>query len=360
MKYIFLMLPLIYICGNIYVFRHSLQAIAALPLWAKITWSVIFWISAFSLFISIGLRNSAIPEIISNIMFNIGSIWMAFLLYMVLTLAVLDMSSLAINPIKGKFWYATAIVTVILVLGNITYHRPKIEHIHIDTQKQFKKQRMRIVAVSDIHLGYGTGTKALSRYVDLINAQSPDLILIAGDMIDNSIEPLLKNPFDKELKRLSAPVYIAPGNHEYISGIDACMEYLSSVGITVLKDSVITLPEGIQLIGRDDRTNRKRLSLEALLESTDESMPTIVIDHQPYDLSHTDSLCVDIQISGHTHDGQIWPLNLIIDMIYEQGHGYRKWTNTHIWVSSGLSLWGPPFRIGTHSDMAVIELSYNE
>ena len=80
-------------------------------------------------------------------------------------------------------------------------------------------------------------------------------------------------------------------------------------------------------------------------------------DHQPYDLAHADSLGIDLQISGHTHAGQIWPLTLIIDRMYEQGHGYRKWNHAHIYVSSGLSLWGPPFRIGSRSDLAVIDIT---
>lgn len=356
MKYLFILVLLIYIGGNIYLFRHSINAMTALPSWVRIAWAVTFWTAAFSLFISIGLRNTTMPDTISRFLFNLGSIWMVFLLYMVLTLAVADIISFIVPSFDGRFWYSAVLVTAILIAGNISYHHPKVEHIQIDLKKQFDKQHLRIVAVSDIHLGHGTGTKDLSKYVDLINAQNPELIIIAGDMIDNSIAPLLKNPFDKELARLSAPIYMAPGNHEYISGIDDCIDYLSSTGINVLKDSVITLPEGIQIIGRDDRTNKHRQTLETLLETVDKEKPIIVIDHQPYDLARTASLGIDIQISGHTHAGQIWPLSLIIDMMYEQGHGYRKWNNTHIWVSSGLSLWGPPFRLGTRSDMAVIDL----
>ena len=82
----------------------------------------------------------------------------------------------------------------------------------------------------------------------------------------------------------------------------------------------------------------------------------VVLDHQPYDLAQTDALKVDLQISGHTHRGQVWPLSWLTDKMYEQSHGYRKWSYSHIWVSSGLSLWGPPFRIGTKSDLAVIDL----
>ena len=357
MKMMFVLLPLIYIGGNIYLFRHMLHAVSVLPLWLKVVLSVLFWTAAFSLFISTGLRDSSIPDTVSRAMFMTGSVWMVFLLYMVIGLIICDLIHLAIPSFHGGFRYSLVIVTAILIYGNINYRHPKTEHVEISFGKRFGKERMRIVAVSDVHIGHGTGVKALSRYVELINEQSPDIVLIAGDLIDNSIAPLLKHPFDKELERISAPVYMVPGNHEYISGIDACTEYLSKTDITLLRDSIATLPEGIRIIGRDDRSNKDRKSLEALVESAGPEMPIIVIDHQPYDLAHADSLGIDLQISGHTHAGQIWPLTVIIDRMYEQGHGYRKWNHAHIYVSSGLSLWGPPFRIGTRSDLAVIDIT---
>lgn len=152
-------------------------------------------------------------------------------------------------------------------------------------------------------------------------------------------------------------IYMVPGNHEYISGIAECEEYIQeNTCIRMLRDSIVSLPCGITVIGRDDRTNRNRLPLESLLAQAGQENPVIVLDHQPYELAKTDSLGVDIQLSGHTHAGQVWPLNHVVDVMYEQSHGYRKWTHSHIYVSSGLSLWGPPFRIGTRSDMAVLKI----
>jgi predicted MPP superfamily phosphohydrolase len=107
-------------------------------------------------------------------------------------------------------------------------------------------------------------------------------------------------------------------------------------------------------VGRDDRHNHRRESLGELLDRVDSAKPIIILDHQPYNLAEVDAAGVDIQLSGHTHRGQVWPLSLLTDYIYEQSHGYRKWQNTHIYVSSGLSLWGPPFRIGTNSELAII------
>lgn len=89
----------------------------------------------------------------------------------------------------------------------------------------------------------------------------------------------------------------------------------------------------------------------------DKSNPILLLDHQPYKLTESEAAGVDLQFSGHTHRGQVWPMNWVTDHIYEQSHGYRQWGNSHIYVSSGLSLWGPPFRIGTESDMAVFHLS---
>ena len=173
------------------------------------------------------------------------------------------------------------------------------------------------------------------------------------------MQPLLNAPFAEILDSIDAPdgIYMVPGNHEYISGIDACEAFVSGTRITMLRDSIAALPGGLQLVGRDDRSNGNRLSLDMLLAGADMSKPVFVLDHQPYCLAQSDSLGVDIQFSGHTHRGQIWPLNWLTDALYEQSHGYRKWSHAHIFVSSGLSLWGPPFRIGTRSDMAVLHIS---
>ena len=136
------------------------------------------------------------------------------------------------------------------------------------------------------------------------------------------------------------------------------------VPIQLLRDTVVTLPcgttsgYGITIIGRDDRFNRNRKSLEELMAGVNHSNFTdILLDHQPYELAMTDSLGIAIQVSGHTHRGQVWPLNWLTDNLYEQSHGYRKWQNSHIYISSGLSLWGPPFRIGTESEIVVLCLT---
>lgn len=360
MKLIFLALPLTYICANGYLYMRTLQALHWMPLWGRVILSILFWVVAFSLFIAIGLRESQLPAWMMKSMFTAGSIWLGVLLYSVLALIAADLLKLAIPTMGHTLWYALPVTCALLIYGYINYRSPRIEQLEVNTERGFEGKDLKIVAISDIHLGYGTGLSDLQRYVEMINAQQPDLVLITGDLVDNSLNPLLREPFDKTLSSINAPmgIFMIPGNHEYISDLNKVSEYLKNTPIVLLRDSIATLPNGIQIIGRDDRTNHARKSLAELINNTDNSRPTILLDHQPYNIAEADSLNVDLLLCGHTHHGQLFPLNIITDLIYEQGHGYRKWSNSHVWVSSGLSLWGPPFRIATHSDLAVIKIKH--
>lgn len=330
------------------VVTHSLR-----PLFA-----ILFWGSSIALFIAIGVRNIDLPDLLHRTLFTVGSIWLVWLLYMVLTTLLFDLAHLIFPALQGGVWYALAITTLILVLGYGNYRNPHIEHLDIALSKPSKGESLRMVVASDIHLGYGTTRRDLSRYVDMINRQKGDVVVIVGDLIDNSIAPVNRAAMEEELLRIDAPqgVYMVAGNHEYISGIEACSDFASRAGITLLRDSVVRLDCGIQLLGRDDRTNRRRMPLDSLVSRADASLPMVVLDHQPNDIARSNRLGVDIHLSGHTHRGQVWPISLITDAIFDQSHGYRKWSHTHAYVSTGLSLWGPPFRIGTNSELVVLDI----
>ena len=356
MKMFFLIILGAYLAGNIYIFVRLMQLVSGLALGWKIAVSILFWALASLLMISMFLRDIPLPTAIAKAMFNLGSIWMVFTLYMVLALIVFDCARIFMPAMRWGFLYALGLTTALLIYGYYNYRHPNIEQIDITLDKPFSGKEIRIAAISDVHLGNGTDKRAMQRYVDMINAQNPDLILISGDLIDNSITPVRQQRMEEELRELKAPmgIYMASGNHEYIIKIGEVEKFLNETPIALLRDSVVTLPCGIQIVGRDDRHNHRRKSLGELLERVDSNKSIVVLDHQPYNLAEVDAAGVDIQLSGHTHRGQVWPLSLLTDYIYEQSHGYRKWQNTHIYVSSGLSLWGPPFRIGTNSELAII------
>lgn len=359
MKLMFLSMIAAYLGGNAYIFVRVLQALSNLPLSGKLAFSILYWLAALALVISLFVRNIEMPEFLAQGLFNIGSIWLVFTLYMVFALLLTDLSRLFFPLTKAVgLSIAFGFTACLLTYGYYNYRHPSIHHINLTLEKPLQGNPIKIIAISDVHLGNGTRKPQLKKYVKMINAENPDLIVIGGDLIDNSLLPLYQQNMAEELNQLKAPmgIYLVPGNHEYISGMEACETFLKDTPIILLRDSIVTLPNGLQIMGRDDRSNRRRLPIAELMKKVDSSKPCLLLDHQPYEVAKKDSLGIDIQFSGHTHHGQVWPLNLLVDNMYEQSHGYRKWQHSHVYISSGLSLWGPPFRIGTDSDMAVIQV----
>lgn len=355
---ILIIVLLCFAAGNSYIYIRALSTIRKFTFAAKAIFTILFWLSACSIFLSLALRHKDLPRFILEIMFEVGSLWLVFVLYMTLSLLAMDIVRLFVSKMQYGFLYALGITAVILIAGYVNYLHPTINRIDIPLEKQMEGGEIRVVAVSDLHLGYGTDRERLRLFVDMINAENPDIIIIGGDLIDNSLIPLYEERMDEELRRLHAPlgIYMAPGNHEYISDIKEVEAFLKKTPIKMLADSVVTLPNGIQIACRDDISNKERMHLYNLLKQADREKPLILIEHQPMNIPYKNKLGVDLLFCGHTHHGQIWPGNIITDILYEQSHGYRKWSHTHVYVSSGLSLWGPKFRIGTSCDMALFRV----
>lgn len=360
MPIFFVVLFSIYLAGNFYIFKRGAEALVAQPFGVKILLAALFWCGALSFIGSFWIQNTKLPITLAHTTHEIGTGWLVFTLYMVLCLAVFDLFRLFNFSCKYEFHISLFLTLSLLSYGYYNYQHPKTEVFNIVINKPavHYEQPLKVVSVSDIHLGYGTDKEELKQYVEMINAQKPDLILIGGDLIDSSVVPLYEEKMMEELAELKAPlgIYMVPGNHEYISGIRKSMQFINETPIRLLRDEVVTLPGGIQIIGRDDRSNKSRLSLQELMKNIDPAKPVILLDHQPYDLPDTESAGIDLQFSGHTHRGQVWPISLVTDRLFDQSYGYRKWGNSHIYVSSGLSLWGPPFRIGTDSELVVFNI----
>ena len=183
--------------------------------------------------------------------------------------------------------------------------------------------------LSDLHLGYHNPRQELARWVDLVNAEHPDFILIAGDIIDGSMRPLIEEQMAEEFHRLKAPVYACLGNHEFYAGHPEAKLFYQDAGIHLLIDEAAIIDSCIVIIGRDDRTNMRR---------------------------KPEAAGVDFQLSGHTHRGQVWPISWITDRIYECSWGSHQRGNTQFYISSGIGIWGGKFRIGTQSEYVVATL----
>lgn len=158
-------------------------------------------------------------------------------------------------------------------------------------------------------------------------------------------------------------IFAVTGNHEYIGGVEPSIKYLTEHGITELRDNTVKIADSFYVVGREDRASKGfagiiRKPLNQLLEGVDRTLPVILMDHQPVRLEEAEKNGIDLQLSGHTHHGQLWPFNFITKKIYEVSMGYKQKGSTHFYVSCGLGTWGPPIRTGNRPEIVVINLSF--
>lgn len=355
---------LLTVCGvNFYVFYRIWNMLPQI-MWLRWIVLAIGILAVVSLFVSI-IAGGAFSIPVTSFLYKVGTSWFFIALYMAMIFFVLDILRMThILPVE-RFMYESwtgvigiALLTAaIFVAANVNYHNKRRVEIDIDTNGRLESP-FKIVAVSDLHLGYGIGNGELARWVDMINAENPDLVVIPGDIIDNSLIPLDGTGTAEVLKGLHAKygVWASPGNHEYISGIDKSIGFLRGAGVNVLRDSSAMVDGSLYIIGRDDLTNRHRKNLHELVAGLDTDKPIIVLDHQPAELNSAVAEGVTLQVSGHTHRGQVWPISWITDFMFEVSNGLLEKSGTHIYVSSGLGIWGGKFRIGTRSEYAVVNL----
>ena len=307
---------------------------------------------------------------LSGILYRFSTSWVIIFLYLLIAVLLIDILrlinlythfidnekiSLIFNQNIITSTFIFGVVTLILVIGNIQYHNKKRQHLSIFTNKI--ETPIRIVGISDLHIGYTITSKEVSKWVSIINDEKPDIVIIAGDIIDNHTRPILKDSLNKVFNRINAPmgIYACTGNHDLMYAIKDSTDIYKKSGISLLRDSYINLND-ITIIGRDDYSNSKRDELKNIIKNIDMSKFTILLDHQPTKLNDAVINGIDFQLSGHTHRGQIFPISLLTDFLFDVSYGYHKIENTHFYVSSGLGIWGGKFRIGTKSEYLVLDL----
>lgn len=259
------------------------------------------------------------------------------------------------------FSVTLSIVVSALIYGRHHFRNPTVNHVEINIAKDGGQyDKIRIVMAGDLHLGYTINKYEAQRMVDFINVQNPDIILLTGDIIDASLEPLIDQDMGSILRQLKAPlgVYACPGNHEYRKEGESKIEYLNKSGITMLMDSAVLVDSSFYVVGREDWIIEDRISTEQLLSkyNVDKNKPIFLLNHSPYDLNEDAKANVDIALYGHTHHGQVFPGNLATSLKFEVAHGYKKKSNTNVYVTSGLALAGPQHRIATVSEVVVLEV----
>lgn len=365
MRFLFFSLVLLLIAGvNFYVFYRLVCMLPPIAVFRGIVAGigVVMVLCFFGSFFG----RAFLPEALVATMYRIGTSWFFIAIYFLMIFLVFDLLRvthlLPVANVMYKSWWGfgsvVAVVTAIFVGGHINYLNKARVELNLNVAKSGLERPLKIVSISDLHLGYVIGRGEFSKWVDLINKEQADIVLIAGDVVDNTVTPLHKERMAGLFREIQSTygTYVIPGNHEYIAGIDASLAFFEEAGVHVLRDSYRLIDDRFYVVGRDDRSNRRRQPVQELTGSLDSTKPVIMLDHQPYDLDSVIPHGVDLQISGHTHHGQIWPVSWITNAIYELAHGYLKKGNTHFYVSSGIGLWGGRFRIGTQSEYVVITL----
>lgn len=275
----------------------------------------------------------------------------------------------------------TTKVVYILGICSLFYYghemamEPSIVNYQVKIDKSAKVNKLRIVQLSDIHINDMTSSDRIQHMVDKVNQLDADFIVITGDTLDRRLQPFTEKGFDKLFQQFKSKygTYIIFGNHEYLNIKEEnnheqdIINAFKHANMKVLKDDVVHLDNvGITFIGRDDfsssRYDIKRASLSDLMVFSNTNKPIILLDHQPHDLDEPANLGVDLMISGHTHAGQVFPINLIEKLIYKNNYGIYKNTKQHFTsiVSSGFGFWGPPIRLMTRSEIVVIDVTFDK
>lgn len=259
-----------------------------------------------------------------------------------------------------SFGILTFLFTAIFTVGYIRYlHKERIEINITLSDEQKLDNPVKIVALSDLHLGYAIDNKELEEWVTLINRENPDIVLLVGDIIDNFLPPLIEQKMDSIFRKIKSKhgVFAVAGNHDYMSGIEESKLFFKQCGITLLSDSMTLIDNAFYLVGRDDKSNHNRKTIQDLCQNADPSKPVILMDHQPFHLEEAAQNHIALQISGHTHDGQLFPISLITKLMYEKSYGYLQKENTQYFITSGIGIWGGKYRIGTRSEYVVINFN---
>lgn len=403
---IFLALILVVVgVGQWYLCSRLVRATTRPRSTARRVGTVLMIVLAFLPLSAVGVQRLDLPEAVGLPITWVGYIWLALMLYLFLSLLVLEIPRAVVRrrelrtpahalvaggaeptaepptpvgpseseltrrrAIARGFALTAGVVAVGTVgfgvrsaLGPIAYRRTTIG---LDTLPS-ELSGLKIAVISDLHVGEINGRDFVARVVDQVNSQQPDLVAICGDLVDGSVAARgeMVGPLQELESRFGS--YFVTGNHEYFSGAEEWIEYLPDLDVTVLHNEHVTLGSGtatIDLAGVDDESaassgqTGQGANYRKALAGRDTSRPVILMAHQPVQVSHAEQYGVDLQLSGHTHGGQLWPFQGVIKL--QQGYvaGLYRVGGTQLYVTRGAGFWGPPVRVGAPPDISILTL----
>ena len=353
------------------------------------------FIAAYALVASAPLTGFLVrsPYALRKALLQTGNYWFGWMLYLILAVLAVELGLFLVRRMRGKDFaqmqqvrrvqggIALALVCAVSLYGMA--HAGRLYVTDYEVTVQGAGADMTVALVADLHLGYSTDPAYIERAVKTVNDMQPDLVVIAGDIFDNDFEAVpARDRIAAALASLDSTygVYACWGNHDLSEPIlagftwddaDADKDdprmaaFLEQAGVTLLEDEVVTLANGVQLAGRKDPSRSKkldetRLDAAGLLAACDADAPVFVIDHQPDELDALAQAGADLVLSGHTHDGQLFPGNLLMECLWDNPCGHVQKGRMHSVVTSGLGVWGPDMRVGTRSEVVSVTVHFGE
>lgn len=360
-----------YLLPNIYVFLRVGQLF--INKGYKLYYTLIYLLLAL-LYPYVGFVSRLNSGVFFDSLSVVASYILPFYLYLFLSVLLYDvflLVNLAVRVVpaerRKRTGYKVSCLSAIIVLsvvvvlaGAINFNTIRVSDYRIEVPgKSSKLDHLKIAFASDFHLKMQTELHFVERFAAEIAAIQPDLLIYGGDIVEGRGDGAKMDQIAKILSKIQVKygVFAVLGNHESYSAL-AKGHFFDKAGMQVLCDSVVMPGQSFNLAGRFDDRYRERKATKELLQSANGALPVILLDHRPTGIEENSKTVADVQFSGHTHNGQLFPLNLIIDSIYRIGWGYEKIENTHFFVSSGIMLWGPPVRTIGKSEIMVVEVVF--
>ena len=299
-----------------------------------------------------------------SLVYKSAAITMGFLLFLLLSVLIIDLFGLFITltpKIKGIL--AIVLPLTLSITGIWNAANTKVKEVNIPLNDL--KTEIKAVQLTDIHIGHFWGTKTLDKIVAKTNALNPEVVFITGDLFDGRIR--LSDESFEPLTKLNAPVYFVEGNHDGYTGAKEIKQKLRESGIKVLENEVAQFKD-LQIIGLNhmladsSSVNMHATGVRATIQSTLENLnisaekAAVLLHHSPDGIKYANKHGVDLYLAGHTHAGQLFPINLIAKLMFDYNKGLHDFMGTKMYVSQGSGTFGPPMRIGTSSEITLLNL----
>lgn len=319
-------------------------------------------LTGFVLFGIIAFTNST--GIISNLVYNAAAVGIGVLLYLLLAVILMDIISLFFNI----YPQIKALIVILLTVSISVYGLFNARNLNlkeVDIKIKGVEKPIKAMLLSDIHIGHWHGIKYLDKIVDATNEQKVDIVFITGDLFDGKIR--LTDDNLMPLTKLKAQVFFVEGNHDGYSGSINIKAKLRKIGVGVLENEVVNW-EDLQIVGLnhmiadnssvDMHAQGKNLTVKNILPTLNinKKKPTILLHHSPNGVKYASESGVDLFLSGHTHAGQLFPITIFAKWMFPYNKGLNEYNDTKVYVSQGVGTFGPPMRVGTQSEIILINI----